>query len=279
MDILSTWIVPPEATAGPAVYILVMLAALVVIGVDKGGFGGGVGILSIPLILQVATPLFAITLWLPVLVASDLATVRQYPSEWNRRVFWGLLPGSVLGILLVSLLLNGADPRAVTPDSKRLAAWMKALIALISVAFLVVRHWPRKSSARAAWQPTWRSSLPVGFLAGVTTTFAHAAGPIVTMFLLPQKMDQRMFVGTAGRYYFVVNLLKVPFMVVIGLLTLAILKYALWLIVLCPLTVWLGVWLNKHLSPTWFIRLVHVSLLITAGKLVYDAVVILTAAA
>ena len=52
MEFLSHWIVPSSGHAvHPAVYIAVALVALLVVAASKGGFGGGLGIIGVPLML------------------------------------------------------------------------------------------------------------------------------------------------------------------------------------------------------------------------------------
>jgi uncharacterized membrane protein YfcA len=274
MDFLHAWICPPEGALLPGVtpgmYIGVALLALMLTAVSKGGFGGGVGIISVPLMLQVANYQFVLGLWLPVLIVCDLATIQQYPKEWNPKAFFKLSPGMLLGIVLATVFLAGANPNSASPESKRFDAWLKLMVAVISCVFLALQF-RRGKVDDAAWHPGWLVSLPIGFAAGITTMVAHAAGPIITMFLLPLKMDKHVFVGTTGRFFFVYNTLKVPFLIAAGFLTLHTFRYGAWLLALGPLGVMLGAWLNKKLTSVWFVRMVQISLVFTAGKLVYDA--------
>jgi uncharacterized membrane protein YfcA len=269
LDFVHGWIVPPEAEAAPGVYVLVALAALFFTAVSKGGFGGGVGAVSVPLMLQVLPARFVIGLWLPVLIASDIATIRRYPRTWSRDAFIKLTPGMLAGITLATLLLKGLSGA----DAEREAlqeAWLKFGIAVISVVFVAWRSLPTRERAGPGWRPTWGVSLPAGLAGGVTTTLAHAAGPIVSMFLLAQKLDKRVFVGTTGRFYFTFNTIKIPFLIAAGAMSFATARYGLWLIVLSPLGVWFGAWLNRKVSAAWFVRLVHIFLLFAAGKLAWD---------
>ena len=84
MEFLHEWIVPAESGVEAWVYIATALAALVITAVAKGGFGGGVGVVSVPLMLQVAPVKFVLGLWLPVLIICDLATIHQDPRETER---------------------------------------------------------------------------------------------------------------------------------------------------------------------------------------------------
>ena len=45
-------------------------------------------------------------------------------------------------------------------------------------------------------------------MAGITSTLSHAGGPLIALFLLPQKLDKRIFVGTAVTYFFFGNAVK-----------------------------------------------------------------------
>src|SRR5690349_21776641 len=85
MDFLRDWVVPPDVHPGvaPWMYIASALVGIVLGGASKGGFGGGAGVLSVPILFQVASPRFVIGMWLPVLIASDILTVRSYPQGWS----------------------------------------------------------------------------------------------------------------------------------------------------------------------------------------------------
>ncbi|HYF49039.1 MAG TPA: sulfite exporter TauE/SafE family protein [Planctomycetota bacterium] len=268
MDFIHDWIVPPEANVGVAEYIIVSIIALALTAVSKGGFGGGVGVLSVPLMLQVAPSVgFVVGMWLQILIVCDACTIRHYPKEWNPKAFWKLAPGMLVGITIATIYMAVADLRAGTPFDN----FLKVSVAVISVVFLYLQLFPAKVSDEP-WVPTWGVSIPTGMIAGITTTIAHAAGPIITMFLLPQKMEPRVYMGTCGRFFFIFNSLKVPFNIASGLLIWPTLKYGIWLMILSPLGVWLGAYLNSRMSAKWFVRVVQFSLVIAAGKLVYDVV-------
>jgi len=273
MDFLHDWIVPPEATAGAAAgageYIFVSVIALLLTSVSKGGFGGGVGVLSVPLMLQVAPSVgFVVGMWLQILIVCDACTIGHYPKEWNPRAFWKLAPGMLVGITIATIYMAVADLRAGTPFDD----FLKISVAVISIVFLGLQLRGPGKVGDEPWVPTWQISIPTGMIAGITTTIAHAAGPIITMFLLPQKMEPRVYMGTCGRFFFIFNSLKVPFNIASGLLIWPTLKYGIWLMILAPLGVWLGAYLQSRLNAKWFVRVVQFSLVIAAAKLVYDVV-------
>ena len=50
----------------------------------------------------------------------------------------------------------------------------------------------------------------VGAAAATSSTLAHAAGPIIALYLLPQRLDRQLFVGTCAIYFFILNTAKLP---------------------------------------------------------------------
>jgi hypothetical protein len=58
----------------------------------------------------------------------------------------------------------------------------------------------------------------MGMTAGVTTMVANAAGPVMSIYLLAMRLPQYDFVGTMAVFFLLVNLIKVPFSVALGLI-------------------------------------------------------------
>jgi hypothetical protein len=65
----------------------------------------------------------------------------------------------------------------------------------------------------------------MGFIAGVTTMLANAAGPVMGLYLLAVALPKDAFVGTAAWFFLLVNLAKVPFSAQLGLITPATLTF------------------------------------------------------
>lgn len=280
-EFLHRWIVPPEANVGAGAYIAVAVIALLVTAVSKGGFGGGVGMISVPLMLQVAPGPTVIAMWLPILIACDIATIRAYPKEWSWPAMRPLVPGMALGILATTAFLGTLDKDAHGAAAQQRDGWLKLGVGLVAFVFIALKYLPRKpkpaategegAAEPAPWSPTYAVGIPVGLLSGLTTMIAHAAGPLVTMFLLPQRMDPRTFVGTTGRFYFAFNSFKVPCLIAIGWLSPQTFRYGLWLLALAPFGVYFGAWLNRRMNAATFVRLIYVFLALAAAKLWWDA--------
>ena len=78
---------------GAMFWTLAVLAA-VLVGMGKGGMPV-VGMLSVPVLALVMSPVTAAGLLLPVYVVSDMFGLWAYRHEFNARVIWIILPGAM----------------------------------------------------------------------------------------------------------------------------------------------------------------------------------------
>ena len=114
----------------------------------------------------------------------------------------------------------------------------------------------------------------MGAAAGFFSTLAHAGGPPISMYLLPQQLERRLFVGTTVIFFAVVNQIKLIPYIGMGLLRT---DHLVTIAVLSPLSyvgVRLGIALNKRSSELWFNRIVYVLLLATGVQLILGSNVI-----
>ena len=111
-----------------------------------------------------------------------------------------------------------------------------------------------------------------GGLSGFTSTLAHAGGPPFAVYMLAQKVDKTLFVGTSAVFFLVVNYVKLVPYYFVGQLNVGNLAAALLFSPLAPLGIWLGVWIHRRMSQTVFLNVSYTLLLATGLKLIYDAV-------
>src|SRR5262249_9373136 len=89
----------------PTWYFVCVGLAVLVTGISKGGFGGGTGILAIPLMSLVMGPRQMLGVMLPLLIACDVLSNLHYLGEYDwSRLRW-LLPGAVVGIVIGTITL------------------------------------------------------------------------------------------------------------------------------------------------------------------------------
>ncbi len=240
-------------------YALAGLAVLF-IGLSKAGFGGGLGMLTTPLCALAFPSKDALGIILPLLCAGDLFSLYHYWRKWDGRNLKFLLPGATVGIIVGVHFIGQFSPRQ-----------LNIAIGVIAVTFVLFTLF-RESILRAegAFAPNHKVGIPCGLIAGVTSSFAHGAGPVVSMFLFPQRLPKELFVGTNVLVFFWINWIKVPFFTANGVITSGTLLKSLYFLPLVPLGVWLGVWLNRRFNEKWFVRIVLIALFFSGLQLIFN---------
>ena len=237
--------------------IVISAISVILIGVAKAGFGGGVGILITPLMSLVIPPKVAIGVLLPLLILYDLYVIYRYWGEWDSYNMIILLPGAIIGILLGVLFIDRVSD-----------AELRRALGIIAVAFVVLQflreivHVDESDFTPKLWH-----GLGAGGLAGFVSTVSHSAGVILTMFLLLQRIGKVRFVGTMVLFFGIVNLLKLGPYFAIGLINPSTLKYGLWFLPLIPVGAGLGVYINKRISESLFTKIIYAMVLIVGVQL------------
>jgi uncharacterized protein len=260
----------------------VIFLAVFLIGVTKSGFGSGVGLMIVPMMAIALGHIpgrgseAALGLLLPLLIVGDFVAVGQYAklffapktksaqTESNadasavpgylkaRKSLALLLPGTVVGIILGGWLLWFLHHQA-----NLVGALIRIEIGLESI-FLVSLHWWQiyRGVRRQLLPEPWRSQLTGGF-AAVSSTLAHAAGPIIAMYLLPLNLDRQLYVGVSALYFFILNTAKLPAYYLSGQFAKAELSFAVKFIPLVLAGALFGRWINRRLSDRLFTKVVY----------------------
>jgi uncharacterized membrane protein YfcA len=149
--------------------------------------------------------------------------------------------------------------------------WTRVLIGLIATAFALnnlfgwARHRPPASAS-------WPRGVVWSSVSGLTSFVAHAGGPPIMAYLLPQKLDRKVYVGTTVWFFFFSNYAKILPYAYLGQLDVGNLATALVLLPLVPVGVWLGVIVQGKLNEQVFYRISYWSMLAVGVKLLYDGV-------
>ncbi len=244
----------------PTFYILAALAVLIV-GISKSGFGSGIGVLGVPLMALVISPSQAAAIMLPLLCVMDIFNVLHYRSRFDRANLVILIPAGLLGILLGTFTFGYLSDANV-----------RILIGVISVLFvgnffLGKRNGDRQTGPSRAKGSIW------GTIAGFVSYGVHAGGPPVNIYLLPQKLNKTIFVGTTVIFFTIVNYVKLIPYALLGQLSGDNLLTSLILAPLVPLGVWLGIKLHDRVNEKLFYNLAYFFLLVTGAKLLYEGII------
>jgi uncharacterized membrane protein YfcA len=237
---------------------IVIALGMFLIGVTKSGFGGGVGLMIVPMTAIAAGHIpalgaeAALGLMLPLLVAGDILAVWQYRKLTSGEAVRKLLPGTFVGVIIGTLLLFWFHEQ-----SEVVGALILIEIGLESI-FLVGLHW--WCTIRGVRPQLFREPLRsrvTGTFAGASSTLAHAAGPIIAMYLLPLRLDRRIFVGTNAVFFFILNTTKLPAYAFSGQFEKTSVLSSLSFLPLVAAGAVLGLWLNRRLSDRIFSRVVY----------------------
>ena len=243
----------------PFVFALAAFAVLFV-GLSKAGFGGGLGMLTTPLCVLAFGPKNAIGILLPLLCAGDAFSIYHYWGKWERRNLKFLLPGVVAGVVVGVQLIGKFSARE-----------LNVAIGILAVGFVLFQLFKERIfRAEGFFKPNHLVGIPCGIGAGITSTFAHGAGPVVSVFLIPQKLPKEIYVGTSVLVFTCINWIKMPFFIDNHIINRETFVLSLVFLPLIPVGVWLGVWLNRTISEKLFLRFVYVTTFLTGLELIFN---------
>lgn len=248
----------PALLSDPAFYA-VAVPAVIIVGLAKGGFSG-VGILSTPLLALVLPPVQAAALLLPLLIVQDAVSVWVYRRSWDRRNLAILLPAGAVGVLLGYLFASRVSEAAVL-----------AAVGGISVLFAanqLIRQ--ALGHGLVARRASWPLGLLCGTGSGFTSTVVHAGGPPLHIYLLPQRLERDIFVGTNALYFAALNWMKVVPYAALGQFGRDTMILAAALLPVAIASTFAGVWLVRRVPHERFLTLTNGLLLLLGGKLVWD---------
>ena len=240
------------------IFYLAAAPALIVVGISKGGFGGGLALVGVPVMSLVIPPAQAAAIILPILIVMDAVGVHAYRRWFDRHAMLVMIPGAALGIALGGFAFGYLDAQS-----------MRLIVGTIAILF-VAHYFAGGGRLRPAKPPNAWLGAFCGALSGFTSTLAHAGGPPAAIYLLPLRLNKTVFVASTVIFFAAVNLLKLVPYAAIGQFSGRNLMTSLVLAPLAPVGVWLGVWLHKRVDEVLFYRLAYLFVAITGAKLIWD---------
>ncbi|MBN9498339.1 MAG: sulfite exporter TauE/SafE family protein [Alphaproteobacteria bacterium] len=243
-------------------FLALAIPAFLLVGISKGGFGGGLGSMGVPLMALAIPVPQAAAIMLPLLIVMDAFGIWRYRNVWSREHMPILLTGGIIGIVIGYLAFRHLDE-----------LWVRLLIGLIAIVFSGkgVLDSLRGRHAATATEPNWPKGLFWSMVSGATSFIANAGGPPIQVYLQPYKMDKTLFVGTLLVLFAIINWLKFFPYVYLGLFTFENIGTSLALLPLAPIGMWAGFWLHHRVDQKRFYFWCNLFLFATGWKLVYDA--------
>ncbi len=240
-------------------FYLVAVPAVILVGLSKGGLAGALAMLGVPMMSLVVPPIQAAGILLPILIAMDVFALWAYRHEWDARNLLIIVPAAVVGIAIGWLTAEQVSD-----------AHVRLIVGLVALGFTLSYWlgWPRQGQT----QPNTVRGGAWGMLAGFTSFVSHAGGPPVQIYLLPQRMSPRLYVGTSVVFFWIVNWIKVVPYAMLGQLGSANLMTSLVLAPLAPLSIFAAVKLIDRLESNAYYTITYFLLFAISLKLIWDGV-------
>lgn len=232
---------------------------MLITGISKSGFGGGLGVMGVPLMALYVSPLQAAAIMLPILCMMDVINVWVYRRTWDRPNIKILLPPSLAGVVLGALTYRYLSD-----------AHIRILVGAIAVGFSVLFLLKRNDFERRG--PNVVRGSFWGLIAGFVSFGVHAGAPPTNVYLLPQRLDKTIFVGTLVVLFAAINYFKLIPYALLGQLDSTNLLTALALAPLIPVGTWLGVKLHDRIPERPFYLVCYCLLTLMGTKLLYDGI-------
>ena len=240
--------------------LLMTVLALLIVGISKGGMGGGLGVLGVPLMALTMPPAQAAAILLPILCVMDLMALKAFWQRWSLQHLKQLIPAAIIGIVIGAFTFNYFR-----------ASDVRLLVGLIAVGF-ALNYWFKPFQHLAGRKPGVKSGLFWGSIAGFTSFVAHAGGPPVNIYLLPQKLDKTVYQATTVLFFTTVKYVKLIPYAALGQFNSTNLGTSVLLLPVAAFGIWLGYKLHHRVPEKQFFQVAYVLLFITGSKLLYDGV-------
>lgn len=241
----------------PSAWIVVGLCAFLV-GAAKTGIPG-IGILPALLMAQVLPAQESTGMLLGILILGDLfgAGYHRRNAQWSHMP--RLLPAAFAGIVAGHQIMDKISDAQLRP-----------IIGIIVLLMLGLNYWRTRSQGENLRVPTqWWFAAGLGFIAGLTSMMANAAGPIMIIYFVAMQMPKVAFVGTSAWFFFVLNWLKVPFSANLDLMTAESVKLNLMMIPAIGVGAVVGIVFLKRIPQKAFNAVVQVLAVAGAIKLLF----------
>jgi uncharacterized protein len=215
------------------------------------------GVLAGPLLAAALGAPVASGFIMPLLLLGDLFALARYRQHVNWRLIARLVPGVLLGLAITALLFRFLDVHT-----------LGRVIGLLIAVSLALEVWRRRNPPAEGQPPPNR--LVVGFfgtLAGMTTMAANAGGTAMTLYLVSMRVSMLAFMGTFAWFFFVINAIKVPFLVGLGFLNAETLRADLWFVPVVVVGALVGIPVFARMNERVFTNIALVLSGVAAGWL------------
>lgn len=238
-----------------AFWLLASVGVLIT-GISKSGFAGGIGVITVPLLALQIGPMRAAAIMLPLLIVMDILSVRAWWGKQLNSHLKVLLPAAVAGILGGYLLFDYLNDEI-----------LRIVLGVLSILFAL---WGLLKGIKLGRFNSPMVGRVCGAISGFTSFLAHAGGPPLNFYLIPQMLPREQFLGTAVVFLASINLVKLVPYTVLGQINTDNLMIGLILAPVAWVGVKLGLRIQHRLNDDLFYKIILIILAIVGAKLILD---------
>jgi uncharacterized membrane protein YfcA len=241
----------------PAIFFVMTAVVAFMVGLAKGGLGGTLGALAVPMMALVMPADRVIGLVLPILMFADVFAVALHWGRWDRQLVLLLVPGAVVGVTIGTLFIVNAPTET-----------LRTALGVIVLIFAAYKVFERRILGSIQYVSRNWHGLLAGTVTGFSSALAHTGGPPVSIYLLMQDVVPSIFIATSALFFMILNWIKVPYYLYARLFDFQQLWRIVWLMPMVPAGVWFGKWATNRVEKLTFERIIIVLLVIAAVLLI-----------
>lgn len=243
------------------------------IATGKGGFPvGPVAILLLVLVFpgQTEAARTAVAFMLPLLILMDISGFILYRKHILWKKILTLIPGTLAGVGLATILfVSKKNSFIYIPDK-----WFRFFLGILGLSFVIYRGFRNRLLKRIEAKKKNQGAAAAGvfgFLVGLISTISNSGGPLMQIYLLPQKLKKMNFAATIVAFFFFLNILKmVPFSLM-GRIEVKNLLLGVWMLPAIPAGVAAGYGLVRIMKEKHYTALIYTALTVTSALLIIRA--------
>lgn len=236
--------------------------AVILVGLSKGGLGGAMALMGVPLMALVVSPVQAAAILLPILIVMDIVSLWAWRGERDPFTLKLMLPGAMVGIAI-----GWMTAAFVTAGAVRL------IVGVVAVAFFLRWLSQRLYSGETEAPHNGVKASFWGVVTGFTSFVAHAGGPPYQVYALSLRQSPAIYVGTSVIFFAIVNAVKLVPYFALGQFDGTNLTASAVLMPIAPVATLAGAWIVRRLRPEIFYPLMYAMILVVGAKLVWDGLV------
>lgn len=246
-------------------FYVTAIPAVLIFGIGKGGLGGALGVVAVPLMSLTVSSTQAAAILLPILCAMDGVAVKLHYRHVDTTLLRKMLPGAVLGVAIAGMVMSYSS-------ENRLQMVVGSLCLLFCGHYYFTLFVTGQEKQISSSKYDRLLAFFWAGLSGFSSTTIHAGGGPASIYLLPLKLDKVTLIATMAVFFAVVNAFKLLPFYLLGQFDYTNLMTALVLIPLAPVGVKLGVWMLHRFSQATIYHVCYLLLLISGAKLFWAGI-------